>query len=60
MVKKKTVLDLLDGMPDEIDLDDLFDALYLVHKIEKAEADVAAGNVIPHAEVERLTRQWRK
>ena len=59
-MKKKTVLDLLDGMPDEIDIDDLFDALYLMHKIAKAEADVEAGNLIPDVEVERLIRQWRK
>lgn len=59
-MKKKTVLDLLDGMPDEIDIDDLFDALYLMHKIEIGEAAAAAGDVFSDEEVKRLIRQWHE
>jgi hypothetical protein len=63
-VKKKEVLDFVSRMPDEIDFDDLVDALYSMHKllrkIEIAEAQAAAGDVVPHAEVERLIDEWRK
>ena len=58
--RKKVVLDLVRGMPNEIDFDDLIDRLYLLFKIEKAEADVAAGDVLSDAEVGRLIDEWQK
>ncbi len=47
-------------MPDEIDPNDLTYWLYLKQKLEAAEADVAAGNVVDHEEVMRLIDSWRE
>jgi predicted transcriptional regulator len=59
-VKKQEVLDLVQGMPDEIDTEDLMYRLYLKAKIDAGEADIAAGDVVSHEEVVRLTEEWLK
>jgi predicted transcriptional regulator len=59
-MKKHEVQSLLDKMPDEIDAEQLIYTLYLKHKLERAEADIAAGRLTPHAEVERLMAEWLK
>jgi predicted transcriptional regulator len=59
-VKKHEVQSLLDTMPDEIDAEQLIYTLYLKYKLERAEADIAAGRLTPHEEVERLMAEWLK
>ena len=58
-MKKSDVLELLKDMPEEIDVDKLIYTLYLKRKLELAEADITAGRVIPHEEVEREMEAWR-
>lgn len=57
-MKKEDVLDILEKMPDELDVDQLIYTLYLKRKLELAKADIAAGRVVPHEEVEREMRAW--
>jgi hypothetical protein len=45
-MKKEQVLTLLDSMPNEIDLDDLMYRLYVLRKIEKAEASIEEHGLI--------------
>lgn len=59
-VRKNAVVELLRAMPDEIDVDDLIDRLFLLAKIEASEAAAAAGDVLSHDEVVRLSDEWRK
>jgi hypothetical protein len=59
-VKKREVQALLDKLPEEIDAGQLIYTLYLRHKLERAEADIAAGRLTLHAEVERLMAEWLK
>ena len=54
---KITVRQLLDRLPDDCSLEDVLYHLYVVHEVEHAAADVAAGRVIPHEEVVRELRQ---
>ena len=58
-MRKEEVLDILEKMPDEVDVDKLIYTLYLKRKLELAEADITAGRVIPHEEVEREMEAWR-
>ena len=51
---------MLDRMPVETDAEQLIYTLYLKHKLERAEAAIAAGRLTPHAEVERLMAEWLK
>lgn len=59
-MKKNAVVDLVRAMPDEIDVDDLIDRLFLLAKIEASEAAIAAGDVLSHDEVVRMSDEWRK
>jgi hypothetical protein len=57
-LKKSDVIQLLDNMPDEIDPRDLIYRLYVKQKLEIAEAAVAAGDILDHDEVVRITDAW--
>jgi hypothetical protein len=41
-----------------VDLEAFIDKLYLLRKIEIAEAQIASGDVIDHEEVKRQLAQW--
>lgn len=57
-MKKSDVFDLLRDMPEELDSEDLIYRIYLKEKLERAEAAAAAGDVVPHAEVEKMIDEW--
>jgi hypothetical protein len=57
-VKKSDVLNVLYGMPEELDVESLIYTLWFRHKLELAEADVDAGNLIPHEDVKKVIKGW--
>ena len=57
-MKKQEVLDILERLPDQIDIEQLIDELYLKAKLERAEAAVAKGNVVSQEEVVKRSREW--
>lgn len=59
MKVKETVRSLLDRLPENCTLDDVLYHLYVLQSIERGRADVKAGRIIPHEEVEReLRKKW--
>lgn len=58
LLKKCDVIDLLRDMPEEINTEDLIYRLYLKDKLEASEAAAAAGDVLSHEEVVRITDGW--
>ncbi len=59
-MRKSEALDVVRGMPEEFDGDELIYRLYVRMKVERAEAEIAKGNVIPHDEVVRQSQAWSK
>jgi hypothetical protein len=59
-MKKADVVELLRELPDEIDTEELIYRLYVKEKLDRAEAAVQAGEVVPHAEVIRISETWRR
>lgn len=57
---KKQVIDLLNDLPEDVDIDEIIYRLYLRQKLELAEQDVRDGSLVSHAEVVRETSQWYK
>ena len=57
---KSEVLRLVRRLPAKVDLEDLIYQLYLREKIARAEADIAAGRTLTHAEVRKRVARWRK
>ncbi|MEA2163866.1 MAG: hypothetical protein QOK37_1993 [Thermoanaerobaculia bacterium] len=56
---KAQVHRLLEALPDDASLEDIQYHIYVRQKIEQGLADVDAGRVVPHAEVERRLAKWR-
>ena len=56
-LRKKEVLDLVRGMPENVDVEELIYRLYLREKMERAEKDIAAGRTYSTEEVRRHVRR---
>ena len=50
-MQKETVLQVVEAMPDEIDLDALLNKLYVLQKIEDGERSLRQEGGVPHEEV---------
>jgi hypothetical protein len=59
-VAKTDVLDLVQALPDDVDIEDLIYRLYLREKLAAAEADIAAGRTVSVAEARSQAAFWRK
>jgi hypothetical protein len=57
-VKKQELLDLIDQLPNDVDPEQLIQKLYLKAKLERAEAAVANGDVVPQREVVKRSDEW--
>jgi predicted transcriptional regulator len=56
---KDTVRSLLERLPDDCTIEDVLYHLYVLQEVERGRADIAAGRVIPHAQVaDELRRKW--
>jgi predicted transcriptional regulator len=56
---KETVKALLDRLPDDCSVEDVLYHLYVLQAVERGQADVDAGRVLSHEEVERAMRnKW--
>lgn len=54
---KQMVVDAVQRLPENATIEDAMEQLYLLQKIERGLADVAAGRVVPHEEVLRAFEQ---
>lgn len=59
-MKKSEALDVVRGMPEEFDAEELLYRLYVREKVERAEAAVAAGRVLTHEEMVREIASWSR
>lgn len=57
-MKKQELLDLIDQLPNDVDPEQLIQKLYLKAKLERAEAAVANGDVVPQREVVKRSDEW--
>ena len=55
---KSRLQEVVETLPDDVDLDAFIDKLFLLRKIEIAEAQIAAGDVLSHEEVKQQLAQW--
>jgi hypothetical protein len=58
MIAKQKVFELIEDLPDELDIDEIMYRLYVRQKLETAEKDVREGRIISHEEVVRKTSKW--
>jgi len=55
---KQQVQDLLENLPEDASLEDIQYHIYVRQKIEQGLADIAAGRVVSHEEVQRRLAKW--
>ena len=57
---KETIKEVVDRLPDEVDVDAFFDQVILLERIEAAERRLADGEGVPHEEAKRRMEEWLK
>ena len=60
IIAKQQVINMIEDLPERIDVDELMYRLYLREKLEAAEEDVREGRLISHEEVVKETTKWFK
>jgi hypothetical protein len=60
MMNKRDVLQILEQMPEEIDPNELMYRVFLLRKLQAAEADLEARRYISHEDFVRKTEEWLK
>lgn len=53
VMQKETVLHVLESMPEEVDLDELLNRLYVLDQIEAGEQSLIAEGSVSHEEVKQ-------
>ena len=59
-IAKADVLELVNGLPENIDVEELIYRLYLREKLAAAETDIAAGRSVSMADARAEATSWRK
>jgi len=57
---KEIVATAIKGLPQEFDLDELFERLIFIEKVEEGLKDIEEGRTIPLEEVKKIIEGWRK
>ena len=55
---KQTVMDVLNGMPEDCTLEDVQYQLYLRQKLNKSRQAAAEGRLVPHEKVKDRLSKW--
>ena len=59
-MQKQSIQQVLDELPEDVDVDILLDRIILLEKIENAEKRLAAGEGIGHDDAKRRMEAWLK
>lgn len=57
-MQKERILEVVEALPDDVDVDSLIERLYLLRRLELAEEEIAAGQLVEHDDVERRFAKW--
>jgi hypothetical protein len=52
-MQKETILQVVEKMPDDVDLDELLNRLYVLDQIEEGERSLAVDGPISHEDVKK-------
>ena len=61
MMKKQKILETIKDFPNEVNLNDLFEQLWVAEKIERGLEQIEKGETISHEKVvEHFKKKWGK
>ncbi len=59
-MKKSTVIQTLNELPQKFNLDDLLERLMVIEKIDEALEDAKSGKTVSHEKVKKMVAKWNK
>jgi len=59
-MQKERIQQVVDRLPNEVDVDAFVEKLYLLKKLEVAEEQLAKGEGIPHEDAKKRLERWLK
>lgn len=59
-MKKSSVTHTLKEFPAQFKLDEFFERLIVIQKIDEGLEDAKAGNIVRHDKVKKLVAKWQK
>ena len=59
-MKKSSVIQTLNELPQKFDLDDLLERLMVIEKIDEALEDAKSGKTVSHDKVKKMVAKWNK
>ena len=57
---KNSIISILKKLPDNVDYEDIFEAIIVQQKIMKGLKDSSEGNYYSHEEAKEISQQWLK
>jgi hypothetical protein len=59
-MQKQAIQQVLDELPEDVDIDLLLDRIILLEKVEQAEKRLAAGQGVSHEQAKQRLERWLK
>jgi Zn-dependent alcohol dehydrogenase len=59
-MKKSTVIQTLNELPQKFNLDELLERLMVIEKIDEAIEDAKSGKTVSHDKVKKMVAKWNK
>lgn len=59
-MKKSTVIETLNELPQKFDLDELLERLMVIEKIDEALEEAKSGKTVSHEKVKKMVAKWNK
>lgn len=58
MTEKERILKIIEQLPDNVTTEDVMYELYVSEVLDRSDADVAAGRLVPHEDVKKRFAKW--
>ena len=59
-MKKSTVIQTLNELPQRFELDELLERLMVIEKIDEALEDAKSGKTVSHDKVKKMVAKWNR
>lgn len=59
-MNRERIIEVVKEMPQDFELDALFEKLVIIEKLEEAEQQVKEGKVVYHSEAKKRADAWKK
>jgi hypothetical protein len=59
-ISKNSLLETINGLPEEAEVDDVIERIILLSKITRAQQQIERGEVYSMQEMQELVKVWRK